>query len=1001
MKKLRYVLVIVLALALAISLVACGKDNPTPDGGGTATTCKHPDDDKDMDCKCDICKKNIKHKDGDDDGYCDRCEKDLGGGSSEVKDGVALIEDDEILFQIVLGGDIGSAKMVIDDYIEIIEELGYEISVATESDDEADLEVLVGSVTSRGEDYEYDKYSLGSKGYIISAIDETKIIINEGSETSLADAFEIFFEEYLGVEDGADTLENFVFTEDHEVLEVQDDYRIDSISIDGTDIAGYEIVRAKGANEYKDAATQLQNFFYTKAGYWLPIVTPDEAGDKTISFVTVEKDEAGLNGFRVKVVDDNLVIECAYTNLFDKAFNEYYNIHFTGKTGDIVLSDFISDEINISVITYEEYGAVGDGRTDDLAAIRAAHNEANKGGQTVLGTKGKTYYISASYNNPVQIMTDVDWRGATFIFDARAITYDNTGNIFEIAQNLTDANVMMGSTDPRIIALNESAENGEPVIKGITHGDEQTTKLDLGLGYPAMLTVIDSNSRTYIRWGYVDSKGGEQKEVILVDKDGNIDPTTPFLLDYEKVTGIRVHKIDVTPVTVQNATIEQPASLINLGPGGYHSYAQGIAITRPHTTLKNIVHVIEGEIMPNAPVKVDKDGLCYDVTDEGFTYSGGKIYTNNGKTEYTGTDVTPFTGPSFSGIVQISNTYDALIEGCVFQARYHYEEGTYDIGANTATHIVFKNCTQSNFFDDRPEFTKFNNGQSTFPNLALCWGIMGSNYTKNMHYVDCELTRYDAHAGVYNGSVVGGKLAVLRLIGGGDFRIEGVEVYRTHHGTEPFQLREDYGATFNGTITIKDVVIRDGKYSSDGTYGELPGLFSAPTAPWDNGYTTFFPNIIIDNIEIETSSTEVPILRLSGQTYSSSEHFPARCPIKDDVSNPEALFRTYFETKNPNIVEEDTERFHYLQSFKKVDKKPEELKKGEYTVVDNKNETYTVIAEGVPNINPYTPPEFIEIKNMSGKENSYGKSLTLTLYDCNFFKNTEVTGDVKWVDVPK
>ena len=106
-------------------------------------------------------------------------------------------------------------------------------------------------------------------------------------------------------------------------------------------------------------------------------------------------------GFRVRIDDGNLLIECAYDNLFERAFEEYYNVSFTGKTGDIELKAFTSDEINISVITYEEFGAKGDGKTDDLEAIRGAHAEANKGGQTVIGTKGKTYYVGPTYGNAV------------------------------------------------------------------------------------------------------------------------------------------------------------------------------------------------------------------------------------------------------------------------------------------------------------------------------------------------------------------------------------------------------------------------------------------------------------------------------------------------------------------------------------------------------------------------------------------------------------------------
>ncbi len=992
MKNLKRFLIVVLALSLVFTLFACN--------GSDDEKCEHYDDDEDG--LCDECDECLEHLDDDEDGYCDYCDEEM--ETEPAGDGIALIEDEEILFQIVLGSDIGSAKMIVDDFADIIEELGYEVSIVTddENNEEADLEILIGTVTSRGEDYEYDRYSLGSEGYAITAIDETKIVITGGSETSLGDAITKFVEDILGIDDKTDSLEDVVFTEENEEIEIQDNYRITGITIDGNDLKGYEIVRDKSINEYKDGIEKLQNFFYTKAGYWLPIVEPSKAGDKTISFVSVAKDKAGTNGFRVRVDDGNLLIECAYNNLFEKAFDEYYNNNFTGKQGEIKLGDF-TGETNISVITYEDFGAKGDGKTDDIDAIRQAHNMANKGGQTVIGTKGKTYYVTFTYDNPIQVRTNVDWKGAKFIFDSSAITYDNSGDVFEISQTVVDANVFIDTNDPRIKELNKPAENGEPVIKGIQHGDEQTTKLDLGLGYAAMLTVIDSNSRTYIRWGYVDTKGGEQKEVIIVDKDGNIDPTTPFLLDYEKITGIRIHKIEVESITIQNATILEPASRINL-LGAYHSYSHGILVSRPNVVIKNITHVIEGEILKNHPVKVDKDGLSYDVTDEGFSYSGGKIL-KDGK-PYSGDDVKPFTGPSF-GFLQISNTHNVLVEDCVFQGRVHYVEGTYDLGANTANQIVFKNCKQSNFFDTSPEYTKF--GDSTFPNLSICWGIMGSNYTKNVHYIDSDLTRFDAHAGVLNASVTGGRLGVVRLIGGGTFTLDGVEIYRSYHNTMPIQLREDYGATFFGTLIMKNVTIKDGQYSSTGKYGDeryiLPGIIWAAISPSYHGYVTHFPNLIIDNIEIETDLTEVPILSTNINTYSSTNHWPTRCPIRDDVSNPDALITTYYETKNPNIVTEDPSRFEHLKGFKKVDNKaPDKLANGEYTVVDNGDGTYTVIAKGVKNVNPYQPPEFIEILNMKGKKNTDGKALSLTIYDCNFFKNVKITDTdkvLKKVSAPK
>ena len=75
-------------------------------------------------------------------------------------------------------------------------------------------------------------------------------------------------------------------------------------------------------------------------------------------------------------------------------------------------------------VYYEDFGAVGDGVTDDFAAIFKAHEYANEHKLPVYGTPGKTYYIydtamGAEWGQPAIIKTPVDWRGAEFIIDDR------------------------------------------------------------------------------------------------------------------------------------------------------------------------------------------------------------------------------------------------------------------------------------------------------------------------------------------------------------------------------------------------------------------------------------------------------------------------------------------------------------------------------------------------------------------------------------------------------
>ena len=69
-------------------------------------------------------------------------------------------------------------------------------------------------------------------------------------------------------------------------------------------------------------------------------------------------------------------------------------------------------------ITYEQFGAIGDGVTDDMPAIARAHDEANRLGLPVKAKAGAVYYISPK-ELPATVQTSVDWTGAKFIFDDR------------------------------------------------------------------------------------------------------------------------------------------------------------------------------------------------------------------------------------------------------------------------------------------------------------------------------------------------------------------------------------------------------------------------------------------------------------------------------------------------------------------------------------------------------------------------------------------------------
>jgi polygalacturonase len=68
------------------------------------------------------------------------------------------------------------------------------------------------------------------------------------------------------------------------------------------------------------------------------------------------------------------------------------------------------------VVTYKDFGATGDGVTDDLPAICAAHEHANAQGLSVVSKPGVTYHLGRRALT-VRIATDTDWNTSRFTID--------------------------------------------------------------------------------------------------------------------------------------------------------------------------------------------------------------------------------------------------------------------------------------------------------------------------------------------------------------------------------------------------------------------------------------------------------------------------------------------------------------------------------------------------------------------------------------------------------
>ncbi len=455
-------------------------------------------------------------------------------------------------------------------------------------------------------------------------------------------------------------------------------------------------------------------------------------------------------------------------------------------------------------VTYEEFGAVGDGVTNDFVAMLETHKYANEHHLTVIGKPGAEYLITYTSGKSIPIKTNVVWDGCNIVIDDRALTYsdtlERTSSIFLISED-------KGS---RMIY------NDDPIVQRIVADGglkTDTRRIDYAPGKDVMLVPYDSTRKVYIRYGGNANSGSPQHEVLIVHEDGELDKKTPVMLDYNNISYIKEYYIDDSPIIIRGGVLTTRA---NASRCKYDYFSRNITIRRSNVTVSGVEHRI---------------------TDEGDT------------------------GAPYSGFFSVAECNNVRFEDCMLAAHRMYVEerahntdgsvktwgtqmGTYDIGGSMANDIYFYNCRQSNFYSPDGKYTgrwydaDGNTGLNNKGATATLWGIMGTNYCKNITYDGCTLNRFDAHSGVYNATIKNTTTAMISLIGGGVALLENSTV----HSGNLITLREDYGSTWDGQISFRNVKW----YATSNT----PTMISGRYVNHDFGYETHLPSVTVDNLTV-------------------------------------------------------------------------------------------------------------------------------------------------------
>ncbi len=420
------------------------------------------------------------------------------------------------------------------------------------------------------------------------------------------------------------------------------------------------------------------------------------------------------------------------------------------------------------VVRYSDFGAKGDGKTDDLEAIVATHAVANQQNLKVKGDEGFTYYIGGKSRTAI-VRTDTDFGTAAFVID--------------------DTNVQ--SRNSQIFLVSSSLQPFKP--EGITSLKRNQEKINITLPGSCLVTVTNSNVKRYIRFGANQNNGASQTDIFMVNKEGKVDMNAPIIWDFDQITDITALPIDETILTITGGRF---TTIANNAESKYTYYSRGLAIRRSNVLVTGLEHRITGEGDHGAPyggfITV---GDCSYVKVRNSLLTGHKMYNTIG-----------------SAGVKVSM-------------------GTYDISLNRALNVSFVNCKQLNDIHD-----------------SRYWGIMGSNFCKNLLLDGCTFSRFDAHMGVANATIRNSTLGHqgINAIGSGTFTVEN----STINGRSLVNLRSDYGSTWQGELIIRNCVLVPG-----GGRPTSASLISGSYSGQHNfGYTCYMPErITIENLKIDDS----------------------------------------------------------------------------------------------------------------------------------------------------
>ncbi len=420
------------------------------------------------------------------------------------------------------------------------------------------------------------------------------------------------------------------------------------------------------------------------------------------------------------------------------------------------------------VVTYEDFGAVGDGVHDDLPAICEAHEYANAHGLPVKTKPAATYHLGSKALTAI-IATDTDWNTSRFTIDDTEVE-NHRKSLFEVRSLL------------------------EPEELQIDRLDRDQKQLDVRPEHDCHVVVTNKKIKRYIRRGSNRNSGTSQRDCFILRRDGSIEGDIDW--GYDNVSRVEARPIDEKPLTLRGGVFTTTANRMKQEVG-YNYWYRNIVITRSNTEVDGLSHHVVGETSVGHP---------------------------------------------YSGFISVSSCANITLRNCFAAAHKTYRTlgaagkpvsmGSYDYTANSVVNFTMINCRMDDITD------------------RSRWGVIGTNFCKNILLENCTLNRMDTHMGV-SGSYVIRRCTLghagLNAIGRGLLTVED----STLCGYSLINFRSDYGSTWEG-----DVVIRNCRWiPACGRTCSPQMFFVGNDGTHGFGYPCFMPReITIDGLYVDDSN---------------------------------------------------------------------------------------------------------------------------------------------------